>query len=149
MLGGGGSRSSGELHDDLLLDAIKTKHTYVLPNDLNQVNLRVAWVDTSWSGSKVSISFVVGMLRSEEGLFRGETEAVSLKSIQALLDELDSYVDRMPVGLLVTVDGRVANNPGFSPPAAFNAFIKELQEALTGDGFRYAFILPNEFHVVR
>lgn len=134
--------------EDSLLTPIRTQHRYVVPSDLPQVQLRVAWIDTHWEESSGS-TVTVGMFRPHDGLFRAETDPVKAKSIQNLIAEVDRHIDRMPVGLIVTADGKLPGTGGSQPPAAFGGFVAELQQALEKEGIQFAFLLPEALHAVK
>jgi hypothetical protein len=144
----GGAKKGEEAKNELLLEPIRTKHRYVMPSDLPQVQLRVALVDTAW-GEKSRSTVTVGMFRPHDGLFRVEVDPVTAKSIQSVVAAVDKHIDRMPVGIILTSDGKLPGAGGSQPPAAFGAFVSALQDALGKEGIQFTFVLPNELHVVR
>lgn len=133
---------------DLPLTPVRTSHRYVMPSDLQPRQLRVALIDVDLRKETTRTSLTVGMLQPHEGLLTLETPTRTCTTIQQLVQTLDPYLDRMPVGLVLTEGGRVPGAQG-EPPAAFGAFVSQLQEALDKEKILFAFILPKELHLVR
>ncbi len=144
-----GSRSAREdPPSPLVLTAFRARHRYVLPADLPATPMRVALVDLRVSEQRTQGALSVGMLRAAEGLFRAETDPLPCRSIGALTAAIDRHVDLMPVGIVMTVNGRRPGEDG-GPPPAFVAFVSDLQAALDAEGIRYAFILLPALHWLR
>ncbi len=146
-----GSRSTNDTAPDALsLTAFRTRHRYVTASDLPGTPLRVAVVDVTAPGQRTQGTLTVGMLRPAEGFFRAETEPVTFRTLDALIAALDRHIDLMPVGLVMTADGRLAGASAGGPlPPAFGGFVSELQQALDAEEIRYAFILLPELHRLR
>ncbi len=132
----------------LELTPIRTKHRYVTSADLPQPQLRVALVDVILKGEKASTTLTVGMFRPRDGLLKTEAPLKPCPSIQALVAALDPYVDRMPVGLILTINGEIPGKGG-EPPPAFGAVASQLQKALEKEEISYAFIVTADLHVLQ
>jgi hypothetical protein len=141
----GGGKGRDSVSDDMMLTPFSTRHRYVTTADQLPLQMRVAWVDMAW-GRHPRHSMTVGLLRPDDGLFRRETKPVQMRSIQHLVDAMDEYIDHMPIGILVTLDGKLPSEQ--VQPEAFGSFVSELQQALEKEGIVFFYILPNELHII-
>jgi len=144
----GGSKPKSEPSGDLVLSPIRTSNHYISTTELPQLQLRTALVEVTLRDDKVGMVLTVGMLRPHEGLFKMESTPQPCTSLQALIEALDPYIDRMPIGLILTVDGELPGVHG-EPPAAFGAYVGQLLAELTQEQILCTFILPQELHIVR
>ena len=127
----------------------KRDSRYVVARDLNQVEVRVALVNVISSSRSAEATFIVGSYFPYEGTFRGKGAPIPCASIQGVIDELDPYIDRMPIGLIMTDNGHIPGLDGLDPSKEFVAYVAELQRELTKAEFLYAFIVPHDFVVVK
>lgn len=132
---------------ELILTPISTKHRYLTVADLSHSRLRVALIDVVFRKEKTETFFSIGQMQPQEGLLKLETTPQRCTSLEMLIEELDQYIDRMPIGLLITMNGELPTRAEVLPPA-FQGFIRELQNELDREKIMYAFLVPAELHLV-
>jgi len=141
----GGGKGGDSVSDDMMLTPFSTRHRYVTTADQLPMQMRVAWIDMAW-GRNPKHTMTVGLLRPDDGLLRRETKPVEMRSIQNLVDAMDKHIDHMPIGILVTLDGKLPGEQ--TQPEAFSSFVSELQQVLEKEGIVFFYVLPRELHVI-
>lgn len=142
-----GDSLSREEVSELELTPIRTKHRYLTSADITQTQLRTALIDVTFRGERMASTFAVGQWRPREGVFKYEELRRDCNSLQALISALDSHIDRMPVGIILTIGGAPPGSME-APPPAFAGFVKELQAELDREKILYAFLLPTHLHLL-
>ena len=139
------------------LDILRNVETrYVAASELGKtiVRSRIGWINIV-SRNNTSIKgyeFVPGNYRFREGLFTPSVEsAKSVKSaypsMESLAMGLHPYVQGMPVGFVLTLDGKLPNADDSDPPDYFKNFVRDFQTAMALERIKYALIVPVHWKV--
>ena len=136
-----------------VLKNIETRHASASEIGNTMARARIGWINVVTKNNAIkNYEFMTGEYHFRDGVFTLSAKPAKTvySSVEKLVTGLRPYVQEMPVGFVLTLDGNLPNANDTDPPEFFQAFVRdEFRTAMGIERIKYALIIASRWEVER